>query len=49
MAGVVGGVECSDGDEGGVENAAVWLCATLLRTCVWCLRAVWQHRTSVGM
>jgi hypothetical protein len=46
VAGVVGGVECSDGEELGAYSAAVWLCVTLMQTCVWCLRAAGLHCAS---
>jgi hypothetical protein len=34
VAGVAGGVECSDGENRGAYYAAVWLCAMLMQTCV---------------
>ncbi len=46
MAGVVGGVECSDGEEQCACSAAVWLCVTLMQTRVWCLCAVGRHCAS---
>ncbi len=36
MVGVVGGVECSDGERQCMNNAAVWLYVTLMQTCVRC-------------
>ncbi len=47
MAGVVGGVECSDGEGPCAYNVTVRLCVVLMQTRVWCLRAVWQHCASV--
>jgi hypothetical protein len=47
VAGVVGGVECSDRENRGMYNAAVWLCVMLMQTRVWYLCAVGQHCASV--
>ncbi len=46
MAGIVGGVECSDRENRGIHNAVVWLCVVLIQTRVWCLCAVGLHCAS---
>jgi hypothetical protein len=46
VAGVVGGVECGDGENRGLYNAAVWLCVMLMQTPVCCSLAVWLHCAS---
>jgi hypothetical protein len=49
VAGVVGGVECSDGEEQGMCSVGVWLCVMLTQTRVCCLRTERINCASGGM